>query len=324
MKSEKKARSLIMCTSPLQMLIAEKIIELNPDKKFDLLVKAPIENVKYRYYYNKLNRLCSKSMYCTSKGGLKNFLRYIIELKLNGLNIQYNSIYLASIDVMYFQYIISKNNKSDIFTFDDGLANIIPGSLYYLNSKPALTRRVIWRMFGIKLYMEQIKKSALLHYTIYKDVPNIIKNVEFVELYKEDITYLAQKGEIVRIYLGQPLKELSSQFTDSYLVDIMERLNIHYYYPHPKEEELITGKFEIIRSPLIFEDYILVFLKDNPGVTVEVYSFFSSATLNIANFNRIDVKIIYNAYFYANYKFFYDLAEESFQTTCINLDAYFI
>ena len=47
-------KSLIVCLTPLQMLIAEKIISLNPDKQFDLLVIALSDNEKYKHYYQKV------------------------------------------------------------------------------------------------------------------------------------------------------------------------------------------------------------------------------------------------------------------------------
>ena len=51
------SRSLIMCVTPLQMIIAEKIIKLNPEQNFDLLVIALCDNDKY--YFDKLKKLCS-------------------------------------------------------------------------------------------------------------------------------------------------------------------------------------------------------------------------------------------------------------------------
>lgn len=38
--SGKNKRNLIMCATPLQMLIAKKIIDLFPNEEFDLLVVA--------------------------------------------------------------------------------------------------------------------------------------------------------------------------------------------------------------------------------------------------------------------------------------------
>ena len=68
---EQESRNLIMCTTPLQMLIAEKIIKLNKDEKFDLLVLALNNNDVY--YYNKLKEKCIDIFDYIPKAGLNSF-----------------------------------------------------------------------------------------------------------------------------------------------------------------------------------------------------------------------------------------------------------
>ncbi|MED6316139.1 MAG: glycosyltransferase family 52 [Pseudomonadota bacterium] len=317
---KEKNRSLIMCVTPLQMIIAEKIIQLNPKEDFDLLVIALSDNDKYRYYYDRLKSICVRSLYYTTEKGIKGFFSYIGKLKKNKLNEKYESLYLASIDSRHFQYILSRNKKANIYTFDDGTANIIPQSLYYSNSKPKLFKKIIWRGFGIKHYMEDVKKLSLLHYTIYKDAPNIIEKTQFIKLYGDFKLSSNPVTKVVKIYLGQPLEEISVDFNSQYVAKIIAKLDMDFYYPHPREKVIPKGEFDIITSQLVFEDYIVSYLEENPEVMVEVYSFISSAMLNIASLDRIELNYIYDSYLYEKYKIFYEFAKNVFSIQTIRLN----
>lgn len=317
---KEKNKSLIMCVTPLQMIIAEKIIQLNPKQDFDLLVIALSDNEKYRYYYDRLKNICIASMYYTTEKGMKGFFNYIRKLNKTKLDGKYQSLYLASIDSRHFQYVLSRNKKANIYTFDDGTANIIPQSLYYSNSKPKFFKRMVWRGFGIKHYMEDIKKLSSLHYTIYKDVPNIIEKTQFVKLYGEYKSRSTPVTRVVKIYLGQPLEEISIDFNSQYVAEIIAKLGIDFYYPHPREKVIPKDDFNIITNQLVFEDYIVSYLEDNPEVMVEVYSFISSAILNIASLDRIELNYIYDSYLYKNYKDFYEFAKNAFNIQSIRLN----
>jgi len=319
--SKQEPRSLIMCATPLQMLIAEKIIELNSNERFDLLVVALVDNEKYHTYFERVKKLCINSLYYVEGKGSLVFFDYMARLKTHGLNIKYNSYYLASIDSRHFQYILSKNKDPQVFTFDDGTVNIIPSSLYYLNSKPKFLKRAIWKLLGIRYYMEDIKKISLLHYTIYKNIPNIIESIQYVSLIpiinqeKRKVT-----GKVIRFYLGQPLTDISEVFDVEFVKNNIDKLEFDYYYPHPRENLYPEGSFQLIGSSLIFEDYIVQFLRDNPNANVEVFSFISTALLNIMSLDRLQAIYIHDYQIFKLHHDFYDFAQESFGIPHINLD----
>ncbi|SLJ83938.1 glycosyltransferase family 52 [Psychrobacter sp. DAB_AL43B] len=317
--NRKTPRSLIMCVTPLQMIIAEKVIELNIDKDFDLIVIALSHNDKYTHYYNRLNKKCLDSIYYISETGLKGFFGYTKKIKESNLNKDYQEIYLASIDSRHFQYIISKNSLAQIYTFDDGLANIISNDIYYSDIEPNIWKKAIWYLLGIRYYMKDIKKLSIMHYTIYEDIPNIIGNTKLIKLYEEE-EEAVHTNTSVKIYLGQPLLELSNKIDNSYVEDVLNKIKIDFYYPHPREKEIPLGDFDIIDSMLVFEDYIIEYLKCNPKVSVEVYSFISTAILNISHLNRVSAKYIYNSYLYDSYKEFYDFIEKELKIDYIDLN----
>ena len=318
--SKQKSRSLIMCTTPLQMLIAEKIIQLNRHKSFDLLVLALNDNEKYSHYYNRLSKICLDNLYYIPKEGLIGFFDFIKNLKKSHLSKKYKEIYLASIDSRHFQYVLSKNNLSKVFTFDDGTANIISSSLYYANKELPKLKKVIWRVIGVKYDMSDVKKLSKTHYTIYENVPNIINEIKFVSL----IPHLKLKslvGErIVKFYLGQPLFEISEKFNNKFIENEIKKLKPHFYYPHPREEKYPKIDCEIIDSNLIFEDFILQYLMENPTSNVEVYSFISTALLNISCLPQVSVIYIKDVDLFEKYKEFYFFAKNNFNIPCISLE----
>lgn len=321
-----KPKSLIMCVTPLQMLIAEKIIELNSNQSFDLLVVALNDNEKYRMYFNRIKKICTNSLYYIQGKRRLVFFDYISELRRNNLNVKYQYLYLASIDSRHFQYIVSKNKFSSLYTFDDGTANIVQSSLYYLNSKPHFLKRSIWRILGIKYYMKDLKDNSLLHYTIYKDIPNIIENKQYITLFStnNDNNQDGMKEEVVSFYLGQPLIDISEKFNVQYVQNSIKKLKIDYYYPHPRENVYPKGDFKIIESPMIFEDYIIDFLKNNPNINLNVFSFTSTSILNIIDLDRVKVSYIHNSEIFELNRSFYELAQKSFNIPHLDLDRDFL
>lgn len=317
--TSKKEKCLIICLTPLQMIIAEKIVELNPCKNFDLLVITSNDDVKYRAYYKRLKKLCKNSLYYIPKKGRLGFLHFMRELNLKKINSDYKCIYLANIDSRNCQYIISKNDLAHIYTFDDGIANIISHDVYYSNNTPTNWKKIIWRFIGIKYYIKDIRDKSLLHYTIYEGLPNIIEKTQLIKLYENDELIPAITNRTVNIYLGQPLEEISGIFTTEHISKSLQKLNIDFYYPHPRENTIPLGGFEIIKSELIFEDYIIRYLQKNPDIKVRVYSFISSAILNICSLNRIEVNYIYDKDLYYKYKDFYDIVSSKFNINIIKI-----
>ncbi|WP_075167654.1 glycosyltransferase family 52 [Acinetobacter indicus] len=313
-------KSLIMCVTPLQMLIAEKIIHKFKDQKFDVIVVALADNEKYRYYYKKLEKISCNSFYYVPKDGFLGFLEYINVLKKNGFAGKYTNCFLASINSRHLQYIISKNKNTNIYTFDDGTANIIQNSIYYTNEKISSWKKLIWQCIGIKYYMNDIKKLSKKHYTLYEGVSNIIENTEFLNLF-ESLESGCEPIKKINIYLGQPLIEISDKFTEQYILKALDNLQIDYYFPHPREKLIPKGNFEIITTPLIFEDYIINFLKDNPNVRVEVYSFISSALLNVSSLLKVQCIYLYNDDFMMRYKDFYFFSKSKFNIKLKNVES---
>lgn len=315
-----------MCTSPLQVLIAEKIISKNNFSEFDLIYVAISDIEKQKYYFDRLASKANKSYFHTfnSNNNIDHIFN-IIEFKKNfslKFTNDYDSCYLASIDSIHFGYILSKNNNSKIYTFDDGLANIIKSSIYYSYKGPKIWKRFFLRIFGIKIFKQDILKKTSMHYTLYKGESNIIDNTCYLEIFNFNTKLLPiENGKKIKIFLGQPLYNINNEFTDDYIFSILEKLKINIYFPHPKENEVLFKDFNIIKTNLVFEDYLIGMLEENVYENIEVYSFFSGALINIKDFPRVNVKYVYNKILYKSYEDFYVFASEKLNIENINLDS---
>lgn len=129
--SDKKT-SLVICFTPLQMLIAEKIVAQQPS--VDLIVIALNNNDKYKYYYNIFQHPNIAKQYYLFDNNKSRFFKFINIIKFNEnfkLEKFYENIYISSIDNKYTHNILSKVNFNNLYTYDDGTANIVKNSIYF-------------------------------------------------------------------------------------------------------------------------------------------------------------------------------------------------
>lgn len=80
------------------------------------------------------------------------------------------------------------------------------------------------------------------------------------------------------------------------------------------------GDYQIVKSPLIFEEYVVQFLKEKPNVNIEVYSFTSTVLLNISSLDRIQVNHMHDNQFFKLHKSFYKFSEELFGIPHLDLN----
>ncbi|HCA3185272.1 TPA: hypothetical protein MN535_003019 [Acinetobacter baumannii] len=310
---EHRQKSLIMCVTPLQILIAEKIIQSRPAEDFDVIIFALENNPKFNYYAEKLKKYAkaywySYIVYKSSIYNLINFLKFICQFNLNGFNKKYDNYYLSSIDSRYFQYILSrKTNSSSVFTFDDGTANIVKTSIYYMKNKNDENKNKLFRMLGIKYFQDDIKSMSKLHYTIYPDFENITSYTQEIKLFDVKDSCNERK-KILNIFLGQPYEQLSNHINLAKIKELLEKLNINSYFPHPREKNT-PDNIEVIYTNKIFEDYIINFLNKNKDTHINIYTLMSSAALNVNSIDGLNVFFVRDDKILEKYSDFFKLLE---------------
>lgn len=301
---EQANKNLLVCLTPLQMLIASKIVEQNPTS-YDVLCLSYNENEKYDYYFNELSQKCDLSWRFLVRSKSKiyrifDFFRFNSFLsKLSDK--KYNNIYLASIDNPFFHILLSKINKNNIVTFDDGTANIYKGSNYYNYNNKGKIQNFVLNSLGNIYNTKKVVKESFEHYSIYSNYSNIIDNVKFIPLFLEEKIPISHKK--IKIFLGQPLGDLKGSNTKK-IINFLIEIGVDYYFPHPRETE-VYEEFKYIKTSLIFEDYILNLLRD--GYFVEIYTVLSTAALNVASLKNIRVKVLCEKDLNINYFQFYEI-----------------
>ncbi|HFI0802576.1 TPA: glycosyltransferase family 52, partial [Streptococcus suis] len=247
--------NLIICHTPFQMYLFEKILKKYPNEKFHLINYYFSDTQKRRYYFQRISKFCSASEAVFCQNGRSLFFKtYLLSRRLRKK--KYDRVFLSSIDSVLCQTVLSSIIFNDLITFDDGLANITPTSVLYLESKTNMMKLadiILRNKYSIK----KIKNQSLLHYTIF-DAQNIISKVEKINILDFNETSLSSNcsgitlNSQVSVLLGQPLFSTDLENLEFY-TELLSNFKIDFYFPHPRETYNIEN-IKYIQTDLIFEE----------------------------------------------------------------------
>ncbi|MEK5289178.1 glycosyltransferase family 52 [Streptococcus sp. FSL R7-0212] len=277
--------NLIICHTPLQMYIAKKIIENHKMEQFHLINYFFSDNTKRKYYFKLLSQSCQISeeiQLHDSKGLVKETIRQ----RFLRNRIRYEKVFIASIDSIFVQSILTSIVFNELMTFDDGVANLFKNSLLYENQTPR-PLKLLKKVLFISYDLESIKKFSKVHYTIYSG-NNIISNCQKLTLFDYKIDTKINPDKEISILIGQPIYKDGSKNKNTF-EQIAKNLKIEYYYPHPRETYIVNG-INYINTDLIFEDYLSSIL--GKYSKIKLYTIFSSAVLGYDNLKNIEVKML--------------------------------
>lgn len=318
--------NLIICITPLQVLIAKRIIEQEKSPFIGLYLPYG-DNSKHRYYFEQLNTVCEKSAFIELKNqtwGERFATLNTIKTTLKKLGIwqkPIENVYLASIDVLFLQYIIAKVNFKSLYTFDDGTANIFPNSTYYQPLPKSLPQRLFKKAVGISYPdIPSILAISQKHFTIFPNEKNIIDTIEPIYLFDKRDEQPSDNITIKRLLLGQALDNFIGEKAYQDIVEIMVKaFDIDAFCPHPRENLDFSDILPVIHSDKIIEDYLLDEIKNQPNQRFEIYTFISTAVFSLKEFPRTQVFMVYNQTLWDKFPDAYQfLASRGF--TLINLD----
>ena len=300
--------NLIVCASPLQVLIAEKIIEKYSNDSFYGIMIMSNNNDKFNYYYKKLKTKCDrgcKKIFLSNSFKKNHHLYYycyyiyiivFVRIALFFRKRKVKNVFTSSlsIDTLFIQIVLSQlSPKVQFFSFDDGTVNIGKNGYTYTSQGFIYENSFLRKLLGLKLSISQIISRITKHYTIYPNVKNLMENTEPIHLMNTNNSKDAEKGEQdrVSILLGQPIYEHLENAEKEYIDlvhKVMRKYHIDLYFPHPRENTVIQG-IKYVETPLIVEDYILSNFKD---YAICLYTFYSSAALNFRALENIRITAI--------------------------------
>ena len=289
--------NLIIAFTPLQILVALKIIEKHSDEDFYGVVFTSTWQTKTIEYAQKLKKACNgfQLIYLSEKSGRLASYIDILRWVYSGLKIpQANAIYMCHVDIPWVRLLLSKQKKANLISYDDGSRNLSNKAIHSVENLGAFYK-YICKIFRIPSALELLDRQ-IKHYSIYT-YPNSMGPSEYLPLF----TPLHKKTEVETfeeeesILLGQPIYERevkAMEMNIAFTEQVIKDYHISKYFPHPREDYHISN-IEYINTPLIIEDYLLQELKEHPERKYIIYSYCSTAVLNLQKIsNQIEFVLL--------------------------------
>ena len=297
-------KSLFYCRTPLQLKIAQRIIDINNLSRNYFLIYHPTNNnKKHSYYYKNLKtknkifiKFLDKFPFILGELFAWNRLPRIIK------NSSFSEIYFASLNSILLSKLSTKNTKAELNLFDDGLLNINKKDFYYMiNFDHSL--HVFFRTILSIHKNQDILKRINTHYTIYDPKMSEwmpCKSAK-INLFKSDLLSrerISNSRVKLRILIGNTFGHIKK--SSSLIHDEISRSNkFDIFIPHP------ASKLEF-RSPDFLKDVIsknmienfvaedIIFeLTKNGYTNIILYGFSSSVLLNLREHTK-SVSILLN------------------------------
>lgn len=275
--------NLIICATPFQVLVAEQIIRHFAGETFYGVMLMSADNPKFRYYGKRLIQACGGrgQLYLQQKSRAKILALWdLLALKRQGKKLgRVDKLFLSSLDSVVVQTFISGLDFSELYTFDDGTANLVADSHYYTHDRhQSLPFRLLKTCLGNPHTLASLKAQSRLHFTVYRQ-KNVFAHTRYLPILPANRAAgsgVAQSEE--RILLGQPIYEMqpglspaAARAANTALAERMVReLGINAYLPHPRETYKISG-VAYLETELVAEDFFARHLADKQSYTLYTY-----------------------------------------------------
>lgn len=275
---------LLLIRTPLQAWIVKKVISAEDLDSYDLLYFTQNNSEEDRHYYGELAPVALNARFCWAPErrfdvlSHLDFYRQTLPWKHPS---EYSKVILASINSPIMSAIVAHHKRSELITFDDGLANIVPNGMY--QNKIICWRAEFYRRMLGGTSLGTLKQRICHHYSIYEGFENIIEKdrVRLVEGWKPRVTGVRTGAPAVTYFVGQPFQEVMNQSQIDNMQARLKEMKVDYYVRHPRERDMLSiGATPIEKHGRIAEDAILHHAEDRP---VHLIGWFSSALFNLAN-----------------------------------------
>ncbi len=280
---------LFICYTPLHVLIAQKIIKKNSINHYSFIYFYDIESDKNTYYFNLLQRnsnystkILRSKKYFTDFQNIYNIYRQLsLRKPLTDV-----TIYTANIKAVHTRFLMFLLNYKNLYTFDDGCANIADTG-YYANSNENLLYKLFFTLINPSLVYENLRDSMVIHYSIFKE-KNIYPNVKYIDLFnsteKQSHTIKPQLTILLTSVLSEN-KMLGREEEIKLNQNIITHFNVNKIIPHPGNNKSNPyHNAEIIHSKLISEEIIFNLSKT---YSLTIIGIFSSTLLNLSGINLV-------------------------------------
>ena len=286
-------KNIFFCITPLECLITKNIIKKYFKKEdCELFFFNSLTNETINYYYKDLSLYCAKSNFYLLN---KRFPKFIFDLQNYFKKKNYTNVYVAALDSIIIHTALSSITFLNLYTFDDGLGNILKSSIYYNKRKHPILKRFLYFILGNKYSTKKIIQKSILHYTIFKNYKNVVSlNTEFINILANR-KYIVN-GKSCSIILGTVFKEYYKKEEKNIRCKFQKFLDKipgdKFYINHPREIEQNFKNLSYENSYKVAEEIILDYLKKYE--TINLYGFMSTTQFNFIEDKNIEHHFIIN------------------------------
>lgn len=297
--------NVIVCATPFQVLMAEKIIEHYADERFFGVMLMQQDNEKYAFYGQRLLDKCGGNgwIYAEQKQYWKAAALWdALVLKIRGLRIgKCRRLYASSVDSILLQTFISGFDFEELYTFDDGTANyVLKSDGYRIDRHQSRLHRFLKLLFRNPYDLHKLKAISQGHFTAFC-LPNVMGEAQYLPLFtqhqKQVVGGAMVYDKTESILLGQPIYKVDKirayaseeELIEQYLSLVRRIINayqIDYYFPHPRETRQVEG-VAYLSSPLVAEDFFVQYFR--PDTRYVLYTITSGAVLPFVGVGQVSI-----------------------------------
>lgn len=256
--------NLFICLTPLQLKICALITSKNSESGDLILIRLSRSKI-YDSYLKKYNSLFKNIKILTPSP--RNPIIETLKLRQALNNKKYTNVYVASINSLLVQFLLSIINPKKIFTYDDGNANVLKSSDYYVENITVkkYLKKMIYYFLGNRFSLKDIIRASKCHYTIFENLPNINDKKVFISILpkckfkkKIDKTAVVLIGLVFSEDLNIKVNKYSFLHNlQFFLQKKFTANNVKFFYiPHPREEQNTLKGFIQLSNKISSEDHI--------------------------------------------------------------------
>ncbi|SAK75289.1 CMP-N-acetylneuraminate-beta-galactosamide-alpha-2,3-sialyltransferase [Caballeronia calidae] len=287
--------NLLICYTPLHVLIAERLVALGELGEFYLLYICFNDSDRHDFYFR---RLAESATYGGELLRLPHDWRdpfVIARWRVRQMPLKPRTLFCGNIKHAHSRWAAYLFGIKQFKTFDDGSGNIASSGYFYDMSESAAGKTLFSTLAPRYLYRNVIRKIDV-HFSIYEE-PNVYS--KFARQTRRIPLLINQRfsrepGEgKVTVYVGHALVEdaLKSREEGERLDRaVFRKYGVDHFLPHPRSANL--SFYAPLRdvaetTPLVAEEFVLGLLEQYANV--RVIGFKSSALLNLAFVPGVDV-----------------------------------
>ena len=276
-------KALLIVRTPFQAWLAEKVIEKERIRNFDVIYFTQNDSDEDRSYYSELKVKARRSKYIfvvRQRYDILNHLNFWLRSRLFLWRQEYSSIMLSSIESHVINSISNRFRYSRLVTFDDGTANYNTSGVYFSELESA--RSLLYRKFFGGVPLSVVKKRISRHYTVQPRLGNIVSEPKLFCI--DGWGYKNQSGQFrlppKTYFLGAPFSEFLNSGQIKRLETLVRDEGVDVYVRHPRETDpLELGVPFLEKNGLIAEEAIL---RDSQERPIRLIGSLSSVMFNLS------------------------------------------